>query len=502
MFFPLMVLLLTGGLASPSTAWAQTSSDSLTVIESYVQRALSSNHALQQERADLKRSFAALKEARGAFLPRLDLEARYSRATGGRSIDVPAGDLVNPVYETLNDLTGTQRFTPVENVSEPFLRETEQDTRLRMEQPLFVPRILYNYRANQHRVEARTAAVAALRRAITRDVKRAYFSYLQAHRAVEIFRATEALTEESLRTNERLFQKTRVTKDVVLRAKADVLDVRQQRVHAEKDRRLARSYLNVLLNRPLDTPVQRPDGFDDHPSPTGSHEALLRITLGPDAVTSWSRLQHAAARDLVALQRDALSQRPELQQVDRSIAAAAQGVRAAQARYIPEVVLAVDTGIQGTRYGFDGDKPFAMGSIVLRWNLFNGLRDAARVEQAQWTQRRLKARQDDIRLSVKREVEAAHQNVQALRATLSAAEERVPAAQESFRLTHRRHAEGMTNRVTLVDARTTLTDAQLNLSVTRYDYLKRLAELEYAVGLAGPTLRADAFRADAAPLGR
>jgi outer membrane protein TolC len=462
------------------------------VLQSYVDRAHESNHALQQQQIDLERSFAALREARGAFLPTLDLEARYSRAEGGRSIDFPAGDLLNPVYSTLNELTGAQRFPPTENVSDPFLRKEEQETQLRFEQPIFVPRILHNYRANKHQVAAQKAAVEALKQEVTRDVKVAYFNYLQAQRAVDVLHATEQLTEENLRTNRRLLQRAKVTRDLVLRAKADVMDIRQQRIEAEKDRNLARSYLNFLMNRPLDGPIRKPDEFDQLPVPseTPSTTDVLQTALGSTAGTSRrgvrTSLRSVAEQDLQKLQEQAVEARPELRQLDRSIAAAENGVHVAQASYWPEVVLAVDAGIQGTSYSFEGDNPFVLGSVVLRWNLFNGFRDAARLEQARLREKQLRSRQDEVTQQIRREVEQALEKVRVARTSLAAATERAKAARESFRLTRRRHEEGMTNQVTLVDARTTRTDAELNLSSTRYAYLKRLAQLEYAVGTARP----------------
>jgi outer membrane protein TolC len=146
----------------------------------------------------------------------------------------------------------------------------------------------------------------------------------------------------------------------------------------------------------------------------------------------------------------------------------------------------VDAGIQGTSYSFEGDNPFVLGSVVLRWNLFNGFRDAARLEQARLREKQLRSRQDEVTQQIRREVEQALEKVRVARTSLAAATERAKAARESFRLTRRRHEEGMTNQVTLVDARTTRTDAELNLSSTRYAYLKRLAQLEYAVGTARP----------------
>jgi outer membrane protein TolC len=87
---------------------------------------------------------AALHEARGMFLPSVGIEARYTRAGGGRVIDLPIGDLMNPVYGTLNTLPeafGQPAPFPenLPNQRIPFLREREQETKVRVIRPLFQP---------------------------------------------------------------------------------------------------------------------------------------------------------------------------------------------------------------------------------------------------------------------------------------------------------------------------------------------------------------------------
>ena len=41
----------------------------------------------------------------------------------------------------------------------------------------------------------------------------------------------------------------------------------------------------------------------------------------------------------------------------------------------------------------------------------------------------------------------------------------------------------MANQVTFLDARSTLTEAEINLNINRYEVLIRLAELEYATAV-------------------
>ena len=65
-------------------------------------------------------------------------------AAGGRAIDFPIGDLLNPVYSTLNALTQTNQFPQVENESITFLPHNFQETKIVNEEILNVLLIQIN----------------------------------------------------------------------------------------------------------------------------------------------------------------------------------------------------------------------------------------------------------------------------------------------------------------------------------------------------------------------
>ena len=436
------------------------------VLQRLIDEGLQSNLALQQQEIDLQRSRQVLREVRGGFFPDLSVQARYSRATGGRTIDLPTGDLVNPAYQTLNDLLAARgeegNFPTVENREIRFLREREQETMLQLRQPLFAPRVWYGTRAQRNRVASAEASVEAFRRELVRDIKIAYYRVRQAERAVVILDAAEQFVAENRRTNERLYAADAVTQDAVFRTETEVLDVRQRRAEAEARCDRARRQLNFLVNRPLETPLDS-----------------TRTAVDTLVQQETDRVMPPLRNQL-----EPVAQRPELRALSSAAEAADDQRRRAQSAFLPEVSLAVDGGIQGASYGFTGDKPFALGSVVLRWNLFNGFSDEARTEQAALKARRLRTQREETALRIQQQIRSAWDDVQVARRSLQTAEARVRAARESFRITNRRAKEGRANQVTFLDARTALTDAELNLSITQFDLLTRLAKLEFAAGFA------------------
>ena len=138
-------------------------SDFDTVVSNYVAEGLRSNLALQGESLEVEKAAEALAEARADFFPQLSFEARYTRADGGRVIDVPLGTALNPVYSTLNELLVAQgqpaRFPQISDTSIPFLRPEEQDTRLVLRQPIYAPAIPAAVRAQRSLLEATQRSV-------------------------------------------------------------------------------------------------------------------------------------------------------------------------------------------------------------------------------------------------------------------------------------------------------------------------------------------------------
>ena len=83
---------------------------SQTSLDNYIKTALSNNETIKQQQFLLTKSLYALKEAKSLFLPSVGFNGTYTLAGGGRTVDIPVGDLMNPVYSTLHQLTSTNSF--------------------------------------------------------------------------------------------------------------------------------------------------------------------------------------------------------------------------------------------------------------------------------------------------------------------------------------------------------------------------------------------------------
>ena len=450
------IALLLGPLVT-SLAWGQGARDFDTVVEAYVNEGLRSNLGLQSEGLEVEKAAQALAEARARFFPELSLQARYTRAEGGRVIEFPIGDSLNPVYSTLNDLLAAQGrpapFPQIANVEIPFLRETEQDTRLALRQPLYAPAISAAVRAQSALLGASNYRRMAIARALRRDITSSYVEWLKARSSTEIVAASEELLRENVRVNQSLFDNGKITEDQVLRARAELLQVEQQKREIANLTTQAQSYFNFLLNRDL--------------------LASVEVTSPPNALAD----RPSALEQLWA---DALHRRPEVGQVEQLKQASTEQVTVARKQKWPSLAFALDGGTQGEDYRFGEGYNFGTASLVFTWKLFDGGGDNARVRQAQATERQLVLRQEEVAQQIRLEVQQSFDRLQTARDSLATAQARAEAASAAFRIASRKRDEGVINQVEFIDARSTLTSAELNLNLTRFNVLARRADLEYA----------------------
>ena len=433
--------------------------------------ALAANLELQAGTASVQQRVAALDQARARYLPVVDFDARYSVANGGRTIEFPVGDLLNPVYETLDQLLVQSgqppAFPRVKNEEIQLLLPQEQNTRLVAAQPIYDPRLGPSVEASRQDLNRAEASFSGLRARVIRDTKQAYYEWLAAQQQALVLDATLEVAQSNLAANESLYRNGRITRDFVFRAEADLLEIVQQRRAVEARVRIAQSYVNLLRNAPLPAPV---------PTATIDEATVERFRNRLSERVAGRRL------DLPVMQRVATEQRAELESLDAAIAGSLAQQDLARAAFKPTLAIGAEAGIQGEDYGFSDDERYVLASVVLRWNAFRGGADQAALAEARALTDELRATRDFAAQQVRLEVQRALETLEVADASLGTALKRAEAAEAGFRIASRKRDLGQINQTEFIDARRTQTDAQLNLNRVRAEFLARLAELEFAIG--------------------
>ncbi|MCD4835105.1 MAG: TolC family protein [Bacteroidales bacterium] len=425
------------------------------VLEKYIQEGLQTNLTLKQKQSSYEKSIFVLKEAKGLFLPTLSLNARYSVADGGRVIEFPVADMMNPVYSTLNQMTGTNQFPQIENESIPFLRPTEQETKLQLVQPLFNSQIFYNKKIMSELTNVEKANIESYKRELVAEIKTAYFSYLKTVQVLKLTDKTTELLKENIRVNERLFTNDKITIDNVYRSKAELSKLEQNIAEAVKYNKSAKAYFNFLLNKPLESDIEISDE------------------------TKISFLE----TELQNSQENAINNREELQQIKSYENASDYNLKMNKFNKIPILTAAVDYGFQGEEYNFTSDDDYIMASFVLSWDLFKGFQNNAKIQQATIDKQIIETKYMETENQIRLQVINSYYELEAVEKAITAAEQEKLSAVKSFEIVNKKYKEGQTSLIQFIDARTTMTSAEYNVIIATYDYKIKYAEFERAACL-------------------
>src|SRR5690606_12617055 len=159
------------------------------------------------------------------------------------------GDLLNPVYTTLNQLTQSNQFPTIENETINFLPRNYYDAHIRATMPLINTGIGHNKRIHEFQVRLSELDVDTYKRELVKEIKVAYFGYLGAVQSVAVYRSALALAEEGKRANERLVEHGKGLPAYVLRSESEVASAEAAVTGAEQQVQHAKYYFNSLLNR-------------------------------------------------------------------------------------------------------------------------------------------------------------------------------------------------------------------------------------------------------------
>jgi len=443
-----------GSWCAPERGYAGDDSSRLSLLpadpirEKYVKEALAGNLALRQRHLSVEEAATVLAQARAQFFPSVNLEARASERYGNV---LDFGPLVNPAYRQLNDLAGQQLFPTDIHLALPFKRETK----VVVTQPLLAPGLVAQYALRRDQATSEQVGWEVLARQVRADVQTAYFQHGRAVRLEALLGETRKLLEEVLRVSTLLVKEGKVTEDAVFRARAELSGLDVQRDQATDAVAASRHYLNFLCNAPLDQPVPTP----------GTVAVPEALPVGEDAAVSRGDNRH------------------ELTAVAAGQRAASAAAALARSAYLPTLGAVAEYGFQGDRYDFSPDKDYLILSLVLRWNLWNGLGDRARVRQAELQQAKLSLAQQELRQQIAMQVRQAWRAADSARRAIAQVHDRMVSSESAYEIVSRKYAAGGAPAVDLLEARTTRTRAEVDQIFANYDFAIRLVELERVAAL-------------------
>ena len=425
--------------------WAQ---DSLTLKDA-VRTALEKNSTIQASAAAQQAAESKIREAHGAFLPKVDYSESWTRSD-------------NPVF-VFSSLLTQHQFS-------------EQNFLLG---PLNRPDFLNNFQslvtADQMLFDAGQTRHAVRSAGLTKDIVGEDHRLTQVQAIASVVRAyyDAALSAEQVKgadqavhSAEADLRQAENVRSVGLSTDADVLSirvhlagVREQLIRRSADLDVARATLNDALGLPLDT----------------AHS--LSTALVPAS---------RPAGPLTDYEMSALAERPEAHQAKLSTSLAENQAANARSSFLPDVVLHGAFEADRQRFYDQGGANWLV-SVGLRWNLFNGFSDKARIDETKSLLRRSEAQQESTGSAIRLQVRRAYADLRSAEQRIDVAKASVAEAEESLRITQNRYQAGMNNVTDLLRTETALLDARTRYLAAVHDQRIAATMLQMAAG----TLSAD-----------
>lgn len=426
------------------------------VLQEYISQGVESNLTLLNAMLDRETAASELRSARGRFMPEVSLEASYTLASGGRTIGFPLGDLFNPVYGTLNELTGSQRFpTNLENVNEQLLPDNFHETKIRIVQPLFNSDIYFSYRAQRDLVSAREARLQAVEQELIKEIRLSYHNYFASADQLAILESNRELVQELVRTTESLVRNGRATIDQKYTAEFELTELDGTIAEARRRQQTAQARFNQLLNRELTAPILRDEAYFE------------------------SRAEYPEAQ---LLQETTLLVRPEFTELSASRAAATNLLSMNRATAIPDIFVVGDLGYQGRNYTFNSDQDFWFVQFGMRWSLFRGFQNREKIARSRIELNQIDNRYRELEQEIQIRVADARNAVTAAEVREQAAIAGLEAAESGFRIVKRRYEENSALLVEYLRAQDMYTRARLSASLARYQLKSAEAVLDRETG--------------------
>jgi outer membrane protein len=426
--------------------------DAAMSLNDAVRLALNKNKSIEASNAAKKGADTRISEARGGFLPKVNYSESWTRSD-------------NPVFVFSSLLTqnqfGAQNFQigPLNNPD--FLNNFQSQ--------LTADQVLYDAAQTKHAVRS-----AQLGKDITSEegrrtqmeviasVVRAYYDSLlgadQLNATSQAMRSAEADLERA-----QAIRSAGMSTDVdTLSIRVHLAGVREQQIRREADLDVARAALNDAIGLPLDAPH------------------TLTTPLVPMVVP----LDYPEG-SLANQQNNAVAQRPEARQA--KLLASVVDTQAASARssLLPQVTLHGAFEADRQRFITRGGDNWLL-SIGLRWNLFNGFSDKARIEESKFAQQRSSAEAARTDSAIRLQVHRAYADLHAATQRIEVAQASVAEAEEGLRITQNRYEAGISNVTDLLRTETTVLEARTRHLAAVRDQRIAAAMLELAAGTLTP----------------
>jgi outer membrane protein TolC len=418
------------------------------ILDEYIEMGFQQNIVVQQKLISAEKALLSLQSAQSLYQPTLAFQGGYQTGEGGRSISFPVGDMLNPVYSTLNQLTKSSAFPQIANVETNFFPRNFYDVKLTTVMPIYNRDISINKEIQSQTLGIQKADIQVYKRELVKNIKTAYLNYLMAHKAIGIYQNGLLLAQEGKKINEKLLANGKGLPAYILRSENEVVQMASQLSEAEKQAESAKMYFNFLLNRELQTEIKT--NFDEQ-----------------EALDILKKNQMADA-----------DQREELGMLKQAISLQQSVVKMNESFYLPKLNGYLNLGSQSSNWDFNQKSTYYLLGMQVDIPIFSGKRNLNKIKQSSMDVDMAKKSLDLTSKQVSLALQIAQKNLTQTWVAFRASQKQIDVANTYQKLIDKGYKEGVNTYIETLDARSQWTNAHLALNINQFKILIAAAQVE------------------------
>ena len=289
------------------------------------------------------------------------------------------------------------------------------------------------------------------------QIKQAYLNYLQTFEAQNILENNRKFLDELLLFNKKLVQYNKATNDILFDVEYQLEAIKSQQFSLTQQQIIAKNWLNILLNRSLDTEIMV------------DQRLLEQIQIA----------EHSQAQSWNIAQKN----RPEYEQILQSKGVNDLRKTMIQRSNTPTVGITGGIGLQTEKFDFDMGGPLYTLALGMKWNILDGGVRKKHMESIEVDQALLDNQKEQLDQSIRLDIARSLSILQSIAAQMTSQKVAISSAQKSLDILKVKYDNGKILLIEILQAQNKLISAELNLVILKYNYFSEQAKLEKTLSL-------------------
>jgi len=452
-----MLLLIVFGISHPIK-----SQQRVLTLEETLNLAIENNRDIEIAKLNVEKASAAVDEAFGYALPKVDLSGYYNRFISKPKTPFPDFEamLTNATYALLFDENVIPRddskYRPMSSKLQSFAQTHNWEAKVEVTQILFSSAVFRGIGASKIYLNLAKEQLYSTASNLTLNVKKAFYGVLLSKKMLEIIEASLKNAEENLANVKSMHKQGFASDFEAMQVEVQVENIRPQVYEIKNTLENAKNSLKLLLGLPQNTDIDIEGDFEYDKTYFPDEETTIELALVNNYDLKTMNLKMQVDDEFIALDR---------------------------AEYYPTLAAFGNYTYSGTGDKFPTQNYYSTAvGLSLSINLFSGLQTNKRVEQSEialnQTKEQIKQYKDYLSTQIKGKI----LELQKVNSQYAAQERNVELAKKAYDLATIRFKESSGTQLEIKNADIELRTAKTNKIKTIYDFIIAKSELELLTG--------------------